>query len=165
MTEPVERILFVTGLSGRTTALEISGPRVEYEYDADHESFDSMVGAELASEPGIWVWEGRPKPTWGGQHAEEYDGLSLAEGAVRDPTEEEWEEIRIGGSPWLRVKSQEIETFGTLEGPDAEAEGCGACRDGSHGIHGDAGDGRPGSDQAPEGDPGHSDTIRAPRAD
>lgn len=96
---PISRAVVANGTSsGAGTVLWCAGPDIENEVRQISSRLDDL-GLDDAPH-GISVWEGRY--VWfPGSWEYPQDGESMPEGAFRAPTDDEWQAIREGRSPWI----------------------------------------------------------------
>lgn len=97
----VERILVAFG-KPRSTVVVFVGPAFEYEDENGFDGIDDLLETNLAPGLGIWVWEGKPKPSFGASEwGEEFEGYNY-KGAWREPTDEELKAAMGGENPWTK---------------------------------------------------------------
>lgn len=82
----------------RMIVLYTGGPAVKMELDESGMDPEEILPVEEAGD-GISVWVGKTK--WEpGPYEYPDDGETILDGEFRDPTDQEWEHIRKGESPW-----------------------------------------------------------------
>jgi len=84
--------------SRRMIVLYTGGPAIKMELDESGMAPEDILPIEGAGD-GISVWVGKAKWEPGPYDCTE-DGETILDGEFRDPTDQEWEYIRKGESPW-----------------------------------------------------------------
>jgi hypothetical protein len=74
------------------------------------------VGGSSVPDHGVWVWEGIPKMVFtgtGDYGGEEFDHVNYDNAGWRKPTDEEWDTLKRGESPWeWELETQQVKIGG-----------------------------------------------------